>query len=266
MSGRVGRMGRERGQLEEERIVGRGAAVNEGCAASCEHVGQVSMPAVPEMTNRPVDVERVVVFRVAVAGHVPLVPAGRNVRVGHAAARGALEVAVEVLAHHRCAVARLLQGDVEALLLLASSVEDGHTAVGPDVGEHPGVVGKGPGEDRGARRAAQRVRDEVVAKAHALALEGLDVGHEAQQVKREVVGEDEHDVRMRARWGWSQSGGRVGGGGCPCRRSHGHRTVGSVNGPATNGQQRAQHGQPQHTALPARGQSARSGRGPGPVP
>ena len=59
-----------------------------------------------------------------------------------------------------------------------------------------GAVRVAPGEDRGPRRTAQRVGDDVAVEARALALHLLDVAHVRQQVARQVVGQHEHDVRL----------------------------------------------------------------------
>ena len=119
---------------------------------------------------------------------------GANVRGG--AVRdvpGGLRVAVQVLAHHRGAVAGPLQGDREGVPLFAASMEGLEPAL--EVAVDVGVVGKVAGEDRRARGAAQRVRDEVVGESDALALHGQDVRHVSDEIGRQVVRQDEHDVR-----------------------------------------------------------------------
>ena len=186
-------MRRERRQLEEERLMCPGRRVDEVHAAPGDHVRQVGIRAVAEPMDRPVDVHRVVVLRVPPSGDVPLVPTRRHVGPRY---RGAgLQVAVEVLAHQGRAIARLLERDVEARLLVPVAVESLDPPVGAAVREDAGVVRELAGEDRRSRRAAQRVGDEVVVEGRAAQGERLHLGHEPHEIHRQIVGEHEHDVR-----------------------------------------------------------------------
>ncbi len=225
---RIRRVGSERRELEEERLARRGRAVDERHAPASQDIGQVVPRPMPEIVERPVLVELIVKFRVPPSSDVPFVPARRNIGGRHRGLLGTLEVAVEILAHHRRAVARALERHVECVELIPVRVERADPTVGAHVREHPGVVRKIAGEDRRARRTAQRIRDEIVVEGHALRLERLHLGHETNQVRRQVVSEHKHDVRpvrhaRRARRG--DRGQPRGTGptrrGRPCDRRHG---------------------------------------------
>jgi hypothetical protein len=74
-------------------------------------------------------------------------------------------------------------------------------AVCAHVLEHPGAVRVAAGEDRGPRRAAQRVRDHVAAEGRPLLLQGQDLRHVWDEVRRQVVRQHEDDVRALGRSG-----------------------------------------------------------------
>ena len=186
-------VGRERRELEIERLVRRRGGVDELNALGGDHVGEIVRRLVSVVLEGAVFVQRVVELGIAPAGHVPFAPARRDVGVGHG--RG-LHVAVQVLAHHRRLVAGALERGSERVLLLAAEVEQVKAAVRTRVLEDAGVVREVAGQDRRPRRAAQRVRDEVVVERETVALHRLHVRHVREQVHRQVVGEDEHDVRM----------------------------------------------------------------------
>ncbi len=222
---RVGRMGRERRQLEHERPSAGGRARDERHALSCDHVGQVVAWAIAVRAYVPVAVHVVAVLGIAVAGDVPLAPAGRDRcaalrgdgraravarrRAQPQARDGAVRlVPVQVLAHQRRAVALALHRDGERFLLLAAFAKDAVAAFRGAVVEHARVVWIATGQDRRARGAAERVGHEVVAEAHAAALHPQHVRHVAHEVRREVVGQHEDDVRPPA------AGRHASGAGC----------------------------------------------------
>ena len=190
---RVRRKGRE---LEEERLAHGGRPVDEMRAAAGDHVGEIVPRSVAEVVDRPVDVELVAELAIAPPGDVPLRPSGGHCRTGDGGAARALQIAVDVLAHHRRAVPGALESDVERAVLVAVVVERLEAAEGACVGEDARVVRELPGEDRGARRAAQRVGDEVVVERHPVGLQRLHLRHVRQQVHRQIVGEHEDDVGM----------------------------------------------------------------------
>src|SRR6266498_2093216 len=78
-------------------------------------------------------------------------------------------------------------------------MEKREATVAAAVREDPSVVRVLAGEDRGAGRAAERVRDEVVREGRPLLLHLADVRHVLDEVPGEVVREDEDDVRPRLR-------------------------------------------------------------------
>ena len=135
--------------------------VDERACLGGQHVDQVVLRLVAVMPHRAVLVKVVVELEVAVPGYVPLVPAGRD--------RIARHVAVQVLAHHRGAVAGRVQRHRPRFPLVAVGVEGGVPAVGAGVGEDPVVVRVLAGEDGRTRRAAQRV-DHVVLRHRGAAL------------------------------------------------------------------------------------------------
>ncbi len=200
---RVRVVGSERGELEEEREPRVDRVIDEFRALGGEHVSEVVGRLVTVVVQGSVLVERVVELGVAETRHVPFVEAGRLVGQGKAGRdRALLQVAVEVLAHHRRDIARTLELDRERLALLAAQVEQAEPAVGAEVLHDLRVVREVAGEDRRPRGAAQRVRDEVIRERHPLLLQRRHVRHVSQEVHREVVGEHEHDVRpLRRRLG-----------------------------------------------------------------
>ena len=94
-------------------------------------------------------------------------------------------------------------------LLVAVAVVGVVPAVRAGVGEDAVVVGVLAGEDRRPGRAAQRVGHVVPRHRLAGLLQRHDVRHVRGEVPRQVVGEDEHDVRLRAR---GRAGAGSGGG------------------------------------------------------
>ena len=193
----------EGGQLEEERLAAACGRVDERDAFLREHVGEVVRPTVPEPAEHPVLVQRVVELAVSPAGDVPLVPAGRDIAgrdVGDGAVgevAGDLKVTVEVLAHHRGSIAGALERDREGVALLMAAMERLKPTRRAEVAPHVRVVGEIAGEDGGARRATERVGHEVVREGEAVPLHRHHMRHEPDQVAREVVGQDEHDVGPR---------------------------------------------------------------------
>ena len=133
-------MRRERGDLEQERLVPSRRGADEVDALGREHARQVVPGVVAVVAHLPVAVHVVAVLGVAVAGHVPLAPPG-----WHAVPRR--PVPVQVLAHQRRAVALLLERDRERVALLAPSVENVEAPVGAEVREDVRVVREVPGED-----------------------------------------------------------------------------------------------------------------------
>ena len=119
---------------------------------------------------------------------MPFVPAGRHaVLLRH--------VAVQILADHRRAVAGGLQPGGERRLLEPEPVERLVAAPGRLVADDVGVVGILAAQDRGARRAAPRIADEVVRERGALILDQrLGLRHEGVRADILVVGQDQDDV------------------------------------------------------------------------
>ena len=108
-------------------------------------------------------------------------------------------VLVEELADEAGRVARLLQPHVEGALGVAVGVEgrpaaEHRRALVGGVGAHAGLVGVLPGEEARPRDAAQRVGDEGVRIAGARPAHPLHRPHRLDEVHREVVEHDDHDV------------------------------------------------------------------------
>jgi hypothetical protein len=134
----------------------------------------------------------------------PVAPAGDVRRRQLDARDGLAPVAVEELAHEAGAVARVLQGHAELPLLVAVRHErlvaaDRVVRVVRRVREYAGLVRQLPGHQRRARGAAQRVDDERVVVGRPVRDHLLRVGHGRQQLEREVVHQDQHDVRGAGR-------------------------------------------------------------------
>ena len=189
--GRVRLVRPERREVHEERLVARRRA-DESVGAAGEHVGGVvaRLVPVPAAVGEPV----VEVGTADVAERRERVPARRLV----AGARLVGEV-VEVLAEQPGPVAAALQGGGDRPVLHAPPPELRPAAepVAADVAvaEDPRVVRVQAGEDRGARRAAQRRRDHRVGEGRALLhQQGLHGRHRAEGVGALVVGQEQHDV------------------------------------------------------------------------
>ncbi len=108
-------------------------------------------------------------------------------------------VLVEVLPDEPSAIAGAAQRHVVRALGALVGRERGVPAEGAErsprgVGVHAVEVGRKAGEGRGARGAAQAVDHERVLVGSAGLLEPHDVRHRAQQLGREVVHHDDHDV------------------------------------------------------------------------
>ena len=167
---------------------------DEGVGQAGQHVGEVVVLALlvraAVVDDLLVFFEGVVELRVAPVGHVPVVPARRG--------RGRHVVAVEVLAHHCRAIAGGVQVGGHGRVLVAVRVEGLVAPVGPGVVIDARVVRETPREDRGPRRAAERVGHVVISERRTVTFKGSEVGHELgrHQVGGEVVGEDEHEVGM----------------------------------------------------------------------
>ena len=193
------RVRREGPHVQHERGPLRDRFVREADPLAREHVRQVVLRAEAVAHDAHRAREAVAEALVAVAGDCPVGPPRRHVRPAERGADARRRVLVEVLAHQRRAVADALQVRRVGVLLQAVGVEREEAAVGAGVAEDPGVVRVLAGEDRRARRAAQRVRHEVVREARAAPLQAPHVRHVGQQVARQVVGQDEDDVRLRRR-------------------------------------------------------------------
>ena len=130
--------------------------------------------------------------------HVEVAPARR--RIGYLTS-GDVLVPVEKLPDEASGVAGPLEVHREGALTVAVGLErfvpaqrvrrvERARRVDPDAG----LVGVLAGEDAGPRHAAQRVGDVRVRVRRAVAAHGRGAAHGGQQVHREVVHQDEHDV------------------------------------------------------------------------
>ncbi len=182
-----------RREEEEERAARRRRAPDEvGCEPG-EHVGRVVLRRVAEVREPPVQVERVAEVPPAVGERAPLVPAGRDRRS---------DVAVQVLADERRAVARGVEGDCDRAALGAESREGVPAAERRPVAPHACPVRVAPGQERRSAWAAERVRHERVRERDAVGGQPLlNDAHAVGAVCALVVGEDDHDVRASGS-GW----------------------------------------------------------------
>ena len=108
---------------------------------------------------------------------------------------GTLGVAIEVFAEEGGAVASVLEPGGHGRVLVAEPVEGREAAILANIVEDPVRVGVLPAQDRGARGAAKRRRDEGVGKRQPLLSEkGLHVGHAGNRPGIEIVGDDDDYV------------------------------------------------------------------------
>ena len=186
--GLVGCVHRQEG---EERSVRAGGAADEVVGEAHVHVGAVVARPVAMHAVRLVLVQHVAVLRVRVAVDRarPVVPSRR-----HVVGRGAVGIAVEVLAGERGRVPGPVQAGGDGVLLHAGGVGALEAAVVTAVGPHPGVVGVLPAQRRGARRAAQRVAHQVLVEGGPRGSRSAPARAGAHLGEVEVVGEDEEDV------------------------------------------------------------------------
>ena len=134
-----------------------------------------------------------------IAADVPLVPSGRH-------AVPLRDVAVQVLADHRGVIAGVLQPGGHGRFLEPELAELLEPAPRLLVADDVRVVRVLPAQDRGARRAAERIGDEEVGEGRAALLEQrLGLRHELVHRDVLVVGQDQHDAGL-ARY----DGGRAG--------------------------------------------------------
>jgi hypothetical protein len=182
---------------EEERLTARRALADETHGLPRDHVRLVVARSLAVVAQAAVLVEREaeVVVGAGVDAAVPVVPADRDL------ARVALAVLVEVLADQGGVVARTLQPDRQRLALVAEGVVAPVREVVP---RHSVVVRVLPGEERGPRRAAERVVHVAVRERRARAPDQLaHLGHDAHVGRALVVGGHDNDVgplgRGRAR-------------------------------------------------------------------
>ena len=142
--------------------------------------------------ERPVLVERVAVeaVRGRVDGAAPLVVPRWDLR------RIPAPVAVQVLAEVGGVVAGLLEPDGQRVRVVELRVAAARRGVAHDAV----VVRVLAGEERRARGAAERVRDEALGEGRpAVAQESPHVRHDPHRLDRLVVGHDHDDVRARLR-------------------------------------------------------------------
>ena len=206
---RPARVRREVRDGEEERLRARGEPLHGVDRLRRVHVGLVVAGRSAVANELAVLVQRVVVelIRARVDGAEPLVPARRNLR------RPLPSVAVQVLADvHRVVPGQLQPGGqrvrVRGRELLVAALRQ-------RVPHHGVVVAVLPGEEGGARGAAERERDVVVGERRPLRAEhGVHVRHHAHRLDRLVVGHHDDDVRSRRRrfrGGAAARSGREGG-------------------------------------------------------
>jgi hypothetical protein len=111
------------------------------------------------------------------------------------ALEGTLGVAIEVFAEEGGAVAGVVEPGGHGRVLVAEPVEGREAAILANIVEDPVRVGVLPAQDRGARGAAQRRRDEGVGKRQPLrGEERLHVGHAGNRPGIEIVGDDDDDI------------------------------------------------------------------------
>ena len=199
---------RERRHIDEERRLVGGAAPNQVGRLVRDDVHEKILRTVAVADGLSVLIEHVVVAAVGVAAHVPLRPP-------HGYARGGL-ISIQVFAEHRGAVAVGAQPGGDGRGLAAKRAEGLEPAEWRRVAAHTGAVRILSAQGRGARRAAERVRDEVVVEGRALLVQQrLRLRHEGVQLGVLVVGEDEDDIgAVDGRGGCLRGGGRSGGGRC----------------------------------------------------
>ena len=186
---RAAAVGREEGEREEERRARVAHAPDHRQRALGVVVGRVvdRVAVEPVGVEQPVLVQRVAVEEVGrrVDRRVPLAPAGRH--LGGVAD----PVLVQELADVHGPVARPLEPDRQPVALVEPAV----AAVRRAVADHAVVVRVLPGEQRRARRAAERVRDEGAFEGGALRGERAPhAAHHAHRLERLVVGHHDHDV------------------------------------------------------------------------
>ena len=185
MRGRVGKP-------EEERLRFRRPASDEADRLSGKDVLLEVGGVGAVLDQGAVLVERVAVD-LLVRARAPLRPALRHQRAEH--------VAVQVPADHCGVVTRVAQPDGEVVRSVpVHGLEAAEAAVWRLVIEHTVVVHVLPGQEGGARGAAERVVDEALPKRHPPAPDQrLDVAHDPHRLERLVVGLDHHNVRPRLR-------------------------------------------------------------------
>ena len=184
-----------RGEVEEDRLGLSALGLDEAHGLSGFHVGAVVLRvrAVSDhvaVVVHPVVVVTPVLERGQVA--VPVVPPRRDVALA-----GAAGIGVGVLADEGRAVAGALEpgGDGRGLARL----EGGEAPVGRLVVADAVVVRVLPGQDRGARWGAERLRRVEAGEAQSRLRELLQPRHALGAGYVEVVREDEHDVRAGRR-------------------------------------------------------------------
>ena len=171
---RVRRMGRERRDLDHERRIRR-LLLDEIHRGGGQDVGHVVVRPVRIVGDLAVPIEIVAKAPIAVAGDVPFAPSGR----GGIALR---LIAVEIFAEHRGVIAGCRQGGRECDALVAAIDERLVPAVGADIAVDAGIVGIASGEDRRARRTAQRIGHEIIREGHAVLLHLPHIGHVLYEV------------------------------------------------------------------------------------
>ena len=186
-------------EVREERHVRVHGGAHEVLGAAHVHAGSVVAVAVAVELEPAVVVERVAVLAVRGAERRA---DERGPSRGPVRGRDPVRIAVEVLADERGAIAGSAEPRGDGVLLDPFPERPLEPAVAAAVGPHTGVVRVLPAQRRHARRAAQRVADEVVVEGRAVVADQLPgVRHEAQLRPVEVVGEHEQDVGSPPRRG-----------------------------------------------------------------
>ena len=171
-------------EIGEERVAGRDRPADEGPRLLRVQTRRVLAREGPQRAVDP-QVRCDVLVGVMAGRRREVVPTRRDVRA-------LVRVVVEVLAEHPRPVLGVEPGGDRRRV-----VEGRESAQGRDVVEDPVVVRVAAGQDRRARRAADRVGAVAAGKCRALVGDQrADGGHRRQVGHRGVVDEDDDDARM----------------------------------------------------------------------